>query len=354
MRAGTRVKDGPIALPPMLALGPANAFRGAERSKPGSRVSAASDPAIRAWAGRSSVASGPSDEGLVGRLRGASYAREPRPEWASDQAGGRIVAPGVRMGALPPKKAKSKRPDPERQPRVPAVPPSRADRPDLVPSRGPAPAPGRYDGLEGAALVAALRASAEDKQHLGYRPAREAMFRFIDRKGGTVEDVYTGHRVRTDRIPSADGPNGMNTEHGWPQSKGVRGTEARSDLHHLFPTLSSTNSRRSNHPFGEVMKGLRWEEGGSKLGRDAHGTVVFEPRDLKKGDIARALFYVSVLYQLPLPIKEERVLRAWHEQDPPSPDERARNAAIAEFQGNRNFFVDHPDLVARIPRFDGR
>ena len=42
-------------------------------------------------------------------------------------------------------------------------------------------------------------------------------------------------------------------------------------------------------------------------------------------------------------------LLEWHEQDPPSAEEQARNDAVYEdFQGNRNPFVDHPEWVAEI------
>ena len=38
----------------------------------------------------------------------------------------------------------------------------------------------------------------------------------------------------------------------------------------------------------------------------------------------------------------------WHLADPPDDFERCRNALIAELQGNRNPFVDHPQWVQDI------
>ncbi len=281
---------------------------------------------------------------------------------------GHLLAPGVRVA---PRFGRSLEPDlrpmskAERRRRrhqaradrpVPAiaeVEPSRGDRTDLIPERGAVVPARSFAGLEGAALVRAIRDESQMTRQLGYRPAREAMFRVIDNVEGVVEGVYTGRKVRTNGIPSADGEDGMNTEHSWPQSKGVRGTPAKYDLHHLFPANAYANGRRGNHPFGMVSGHVRWQESGSKLGFDADGRLVFEPRPGIRGDVARALFYVSAVYGLELPEPEETVLRQWHAEEPPDTAERIRNDEISRYQGNRNPFVDQPELVDRIARFAG-
>ena len=250
---------------------------------------------------------------------------------------GQWVAPGVKMMALPPKSDKR-----------------RADRRDeLTPQAGSVVPVQRYDNLDGPALVSAIRSRGQMTQQLGYRPARHAMFRVIDNVRGVVEGIYTGRTVQTDGIPSADGRDGMNTEHGWPQSKGVRGTPAKYDLHHLFPSNTYANGRRGNFPFGVVSGKVRWQEAGSKLGFDSGGRVVFEPRPGERGRIARALFYVSAVYGLDMPRHEEDALRQWHAEEPPDAAEVARNDAISQYQGNRNPFIDQPELVDKISRFEG-
>ena len=270
---------------------------------------------------------------------------------------GKLVAPGVRMSDAPQASRAERRRQRREERTVPTgvtdVPPSRPARSDLIPGSGSAVAPRRLEGLEGPALIEAIRSGGQMTRQLGYRPAREAMFRVIDNVNGIVEGVYTGRKVRTEGIPSANGDDGMNTEHAWPQSKGVRGTPARYDLHHLFPTNAYANGRRGNFPFGVVAGGLRWEENGSKLGRDSSGRIVFEPREGTRGDIARALFYISTVYGLELPQHEEDVLREWHAAEPPDPAEIARNDEISRYQGNRNPFVDEPGLVDKIARFSG-
>ncbi|MEL7369443.1 MAG: endonuclease [Myxococcota bacterium] len=270
---------------------------------------------------------------------------------------GVLVAPGVRMTSEPKPMSRAERRRRRRaasldRTTIPTATPSRPERADLIPGGGQVSAPKHLEGLEGAALISAIRKEGQMTEHLGYRPAREAMFRVIDNVEGIVEGVYTGRKVRTKGIPSANGDDGMNTEHAWPQSKGVRGTPAKYDLHHLFPTNAYANGRRASFPFGVVRQHLRWQENGSKLGRDDGGRVVFEPRDGFKGAVARALFYISAVYGLELPDHEEKTLRTWHAAEPPDEAERLRNDEISRFQGNRNPFIDQPSLVDRIQRFD--
>lgn len=290
----------------------------------------------------------------------------PQPPVARSTPTGTLLAPGVRLAETRPeppplsrtqrRKARQRARDAQRGGGLGPIPqakPSRPERADLIPQPGPVVAPRAFDGLTGPALVHAIRESGQMTEHLGYRPAREAMFRVIDNVRGVVEGVYTGRKVRTTGIPSADGDDGMNTEHTWPQSKGVKGTPAKYDLHHLFPTNTYANGRRGSYPFGVVGEHVRWQQSGSKLGHDGDGRVVFEPRDEMKGAVARALFYVSTLYGLEIPQHEEVVLRQWNRDHPPTLEERTRNDEISRFQGNRNPFVDQPALADEIERFRG-
>lgn len=203
-----------------------------------------------------------------------------------------------------------------------------------------------YEGLSDAALEAALR-DAHTHKTFSYDDARDHLFESVDNRNGLVECVYTGTKIMTTTRPPG---SQMNTEHTWPQSRGADTLPARSDMHHLFPTTPESNMRRSNNYFGEVVN-VEWEQGGSRLGYDAAGEKRFEPRDVHKGNVARALFYFAVIYDYSIPADEEAVLRRWHTDDQVDARERARNQAIANIQLSRNPFIDFPQLVDRIADF---
>jgi hypothetical protein len=143
---------------------------------------------------------------------------------------------------------------------------------------------------------------------------------------------------------------------GWPNINGREVLEFN-DLHNLFPAdQTNANAVRSNNPFGVVVNATSTSPTGQgKLGTNTNGITVYEPRDEQKGDLARALFYMLVRYngernnQWRLPAGQDiNVLLQWHQQDPPSAIEIARNEYIFSIQKNRNPFIDNPTWVNRI------
>lgn len=189
---------------------------------------------------------------------------------------------------------------------------------------------------------------------LGYNTARDRMFETVDDYGGdTIECVYTGRKIKAVTRTEAQNQS-FDTEHTWPQSMFGESEPMKSDLHHLFPTYSPANNARSNYPFGYVVSNITWQDGGSKLGRDAGNNIVFEPRDKHKGNVARAMFYFVTRYQnwgSFLTLTQENTLRQFHNADTVDANERLRNDRVKQFQNNRNPFADHPELVSRIRAF---
>lgn len=203
---------------------------------------------------------------------------------------------------------------------------------------------------------------------IGYDGARVFLmgkFYLVDHGGGDygVRDVYCDSEktARDFRGSAGPGPNKIpnanviNVEHTWPQSKfsGHGRSFQKSDLHHLFPTDSQANSTRGNFHFGEVAQDTKQMNcRASRFGRATDGTSdIFEPPDNHKGNVARALFYFSIRYKIRINPSEETYLRKWSKEDPVDDEERARNQAIFEVQGNRNPFIDVEGLEDRIADF---
>ena len=227
---------------------------------------------------------------------------------------------------------------------------------------------GVYAGLEdlqGDALRARLYAIVTTGYHsISYDEASYQLKHYVDNYNGYVTGVYTGQKVPVSQAGSA-----FNVEHTWPQSKGAKG-EAKSDLHHLYPTNSRANSARGNYPFGIVTDEKQdfgvnphctdhfpgHPEGClSYLGYDSSGAWVFEPRDAHKGNAARAVLYFALRYKKDLRVFDsrhpkitEKTLKEWNHEDPPDANERTRNSRIQKLQNNRNPFIDHPEFIDRI------
>ncbi len=216
-------------------------------------------------------------------------------------------------------------------------------------------------GLSAEALKTALKNLVINHTNQHYDGIRDKMFLEIDPDNGELECVYTGRRIPVTDRPDMQTNGNFNTEHTWPQSTFSQQEPERADINHLFPTDETANSQRSNYPFDVVVSNITWSVGGSKLGRNASNTIVFEPRDVHKGDLSRAMLYFIIRYQnwatywTNSGVNQEAVFRNWNVQDPVSTKETARNNAVAQssVQGKRNPFIDHPEFVDRISDFDG-
>jgi len=146
---------------------------------------------------------------------------------------------------------------------------------------------------------------------------------------------------------------GMNAEHVWPQGFFNKAAPMKSDLHHIFPTFITPNNTRGSSPFGVAGRSEYVTTSGSRF----DGSV-FEPADAVKGDVARALFYFLVRYydrnitdgvdRRDFWVSRVALFLQWNRQDPPDAAERARNEAIARYQGNRNPFVDDHSLADKV------
>ena len=233
-----------------------------------------------------------------------------------------------------------------------------------------------HSELQGDALLDALVDDFKTSVVLSGGEARDLMYSEIHNIAGSVFTVYTGHGIF---IPAGVDPSifvfkngasdGINAEHVWPRSKGAQVGIADSDLHNLMPSRVLVNSNRGSFPFAEIDDNETelWyfeDEEMSNIpttNRDNYSEGVrgtngrFEPRESRKGDIARTMFYFYTMYQQQADdadpdFFEEQLstLCSWHEQDPVDEEEYNRTFKIAEVQeGKPNPFILDCSLVSR-------
>jgi hypothetical protein len=222
-----------------------------------------------------------------------------------------------------------------------------------------------FPTLTGSVLVEQLRAKYSPQQTLSYGKARDLMFGKIDNFNGAVTDLYGGRTIQLS--PTGDpsqnaGEQDFNTEHVWPQSKGASAEPQKSDLHHLYPVDERINSDRGNKPFAEIpdAQTSRWLRGREILRHKPTRAIEdysestntsFEPREDRKGDVARAVFYFYTIYESEADdsffAKQRPTLCQWNRQDPIGASEMARSHTIATVQGNENPFVLDATLADR-------
>jgi len=115
-----------------------------------------------------------------------------------------------------------------------------------------------------------------------------------------------------------------------------------SDMHNLFPAQAQVNKKRGAMAYAEI-KGERWIKSDCDFEIDKRRRKV-EPRKEIRGDIARAMLYMSDRYQLILYKKQKQLLMRWHFNDPVSAEELRRNHIIRKTQGNANPYISVSSL----------
>ncbi|MCD4826844.1 MAG: endonuclease [Acholeplasmataceae bacterium] len=222
-----------------------------------------------------------------------------------------------------------------------------------------------YDGtndLIGNSLKSELHTIInQDLERTSYDEARELL---------AISDLSLTDRTKvyniydSELVPSLwDGGASWNREHVWPNSRlgldrvsGSNRTIA-SDLHNLRAATPSVNSSRSDRFYSDGSGDYTTTDDGG-----------FYPGDDHKGDVARIILYMAVMYDdliltddldalldesahyTPAGAKmgQLNLLLRWHKQDPVDEFEQQRNQAIFEAQGNRNPFIDKPEFVHLI------
>ncbi len=193
-----------------------------------------------------------------------------------------------------------------------------------------------------------------------------------DPSTGLVHEIYKNMAwSANDTVGNGNsGQTGWNREHVWPNSRGILDAGADySDLHNLHAADMNVNSARSNLPFDncESANGCTAPAHVEAAPDTGKSGSFFMPPAIHRGDVARTIFYMATRYDgrdastLKLWITDcpgatsakymmgrLTTLLEWHRLDPPSAREQYRNGAVCGFQGNRNPYVDFPELADKV------
>ena len=256
---------------------------------------------------------------------------------------------------------------------------------------------GYYDGVvatSAATLRPSLHEAIDDHVKIPYTSSATDTWNVLEladqdpNDGGRILDVY-----RNASYPKyGEGNTDYNREHSWPKSYGFPNDGSSNypytDCHHLFLCNDSYNSSRGNKPSGtagpgtseyptEANDGVGGGSGTYPGWSNWADSTYWEVWADRRGDIARAMFYMDVRYEggthgvsgyaEPDLILTDQlaqieasntgsneqvaymgllsVLLQWHQEDPVDAKEIARNDAVYTHQGNRNPFIDHPEWV---------
>nr|WP_295969738.1 endonuclease [uncultured Bacillus sp.] len=159
--------------------------------------------------------------------------------------------------------------------------------------------------------------------------------------------------LKDTKIPKIDRAFKFNTEHIVPLSWYSAKEPMKGDLHHLFACQPECNIKRSNYPYADFSFYI--PESPEEKIRNRCGVTMegrFEP-EYGKGTVARSFMYFLLRYPGTIHKSfmhkiDRSLLIMWHHQFEATLYERHRNQAIFMIQGNRNPFIDFPELAEEL------
>jgi hypothetical protein len=184
----------------------------------------------------------------------------------------------------------------------------------------------------------------------------DILYSTVDRRpDGALYYLYSGDGPKAEEqapVRETRDLTQYNIEHVVPKSWFEAQLPMRDDLHHLFTEQRHCNSQRGNLPLREVESGAK-ELKSCGLLQESHGKA-FEPKS-GKGEAARAILYFVTRHPGLLGDSSKEMtsedlpkLLEWHREYPVTDYERHRNTSIQDSQGNRNPFIDFPELAAKV------
>ncbi|WP_295728551.1 endonuclease [uncultured Muribaculum sp.] len=231
---------------------------------------------------------------------------------------------------------------------------------------------GYYDslkGLKGAELKNALTKTARPKSTPSYGSGYGGTWYYFwetDRMpdGKTWRNRYSDETFTVGS--RGDAATGMNIEHSFPRSWfGGKGKAPDNDLFNLYPSPSATNGDKSNYIMDKVaVANTDKSDGYTTIGTSSHTSEAWawEPNDSYKGDFSRGYMYMITAWKNDVTFTSRAVnfmnndlypalfdwaaqlYSSWCRLDKPDRVEIDRNDAIYKIQGNRNPYIDFPNL----------
>lgn len=185
----------------------------------------------------------------------------------------------------------------------------------------------------------------------------EEDFDLIQKKYQEFQQLLHDHKyfkhIHHGKITNIDDALKFNTEHTVPLSWFSANEPMKGDLHHLFACQPECNIKRSNFPYADFSF-YTPESPDEKIQNECGITCNngFEPEH-GKGTIARAMMYFLLRYPNIIHKNYQRkidyaLLIKWHKQFKATIYEKHRNQAIYSIQGNRNPFIDLPELAEQL------
>ncbi len=236
--------------------------------------------------------------------------------------------------------------------------------------------PSEWSDLGGNDLSAALAKSNSPVNYATQYDGSNGLYEIFKLTDGNTErDCYINYFSSTTITYGVEGGAPDNFElltivspHWW-NAVTPNYTSVSRDLYNLIPSPEGISSVIGDAPPGIVeteeaspLSGIKWKAGIGRIGLTQ--IRLWEPPEELKGDVARCLMYLATIY--PEGIRRYETgggvvwaenpedgftsayaaqLMVWHRSDPPSISELRRNEIYSMIQGNRNPFVDFPEVA---------
>lgn len=191
-----------------------------------------------------------------------------------------------------------------------------------------------------------------------------SQYKYVDKdlnQSGYIIGYYDGCSMNG----TWDSGSTWNREHTWPQSKGAdKSIPMGYDMQSVRPASTAVNSDRGNTPYGESSS--YYDPNVVSIN---NALYVSTNLGSYRGDAARVVLYDYIVYGQAGSYKSSLyngnaqllgklgksgvfesipVLLKWHMTDPVSLTEMVRNDGAANYQGNRNPFIDYPELAIQM------